>query len=82
MILASSVATKTLACQEFTYIDGLNDTYRRMGHAMVIRNESMLIIGGSDGFLHNEVIEIPLPSLVNETSASRDTCRGEHLNFP
>ena len=76
-----------LACGNWSYfLDPSWENLKRMGHSIIVRNKTLVITGGTNGFLLNDMIQINLPSLPAIESnicttcpnsvINRDTCRG------
>lgn len=65
------------ACESFSYVT-LEKSYKRAGHSMVIRNDTILIFAGSDGIFRDTVLTIPVP-LSNKTTAESDICKGKTI---
>lgn len=66
-----------LACNTWTSFTPPSNVHR-VNHGIVYRNHSLFIIGGSDGIMHNDILEVPLTSDLLLSSSSlkeRDNCR-------
>jgi hypothetical protein len=46
---------------------------------MILRNNSLVISGGSNGFTKSDVLTFPLPNVTLPPSLTRDICRGKDL---
>ncbi|KAI9017400.1 hypothetical protein BC832DRAFT_24124 [Gaertneriomyces semiglobifer] len=75
------IAVYDLACGGTTLIDPpapiSKELYKRMGHALVYRNAptpSLFAFGGTDGFLLNDVLQIPTATFHLGSSAGRTQC--------
>ncbi len=67
-------------CETFTY----NNTFtqkKRMGHAAIIRGQNLIIIGGSDGFLHGDIFNISLSFLLDQDTDSKEQCQSKIKNY-
>lgn len=71
-----------LACNKWYQVSSLK-MLNRTGGAAFIRNSSLWVIGGSNGFLFKDFTEIPL-SLANElpSKSARDKCRAKNYCSP
>ena len=63
------------ACQTWSSLT-VNNTFRRMGHALVARGRDLLVIGGSDGILSNDIVTMAIPAQTDAGIKSRDSCKG------
>ncbi|KAJ3408283.1 hypothetical protein HDV05_005061 [Chytridiales sp. JEL 0842] len=50
---------------------------RRRGHSMVLRNDTLFVLGGTNGFVLSDLVELRLPQL-NLSSIERDKCRANN----
>ncbi|KAJ3127207.1 hypothetical protein HK098_006659 [Nowakowskiella sp. JEL0407] len=72
-----------IACGIWTYSSlPILSSKQRMGHAMILRDSMLIITGGSNGMLQNDMFAIDLfkqplniRTLKNETLPKRDACR-------
>ncbi|KAI8842635.1 hypothetical protein BJ741DRAFT_704801 [Chytriomyces cf. hyalinus JEL632] len=67
-----------LACQTWNYIDVPDSQFlRRKGHSTIVRNNSIFIYGGMNGYLLNDVVELAIPA-TSLPSKDRDYCRSQY----
>ncbi|KAJ3401980.1 hypothetical protein HDU80_005529 [Chytriomyces hyalinus] len=67
-----------LACQTWNYIDVPDSQFlRRKGHSTIVRNNSIFIFGGMNGYLLNDVVELAIPA-TSLPSKDRDYCRSQY----
>jgi hypothetical protein len=52
----------------------MEDSQKRAGHSIVVRNDTILVFGGSDGIFKDTVLKIPIPSL-DIDSEQQDSCK-------
>jgi N-acetylneuraminic acid mutarotase len=71
----SVVEVLDVACNNWTNLVTF-PVLPRKGHGLIYRGESLWIFGGSDGILHNDVVEIPI-SLPITSNSTRNQCRGK-----
>ncbi|KAL5035576.1 hypothetical protein RTP6_003252 [Batrachochytrium dendrobatidis] len=62
-----------IACGTWSYYDDPTVTrYRRLGFGMVMRNNSLVLVGGSDGVLKNDIVQINLSTLPQPSTVPPD----------
>ena len=72
-----------LGCGNWTYYShDVLAKYRRMGFGMVIRNTTMVLVGGYDGVLHNDFVEIDLNQLSNTTLSNECGISNTAIQYP
>ncbi|KAJ3302728.1 Multiple epidermal growth factor-like domains protein 8 [Kappamyces sp. JEL0829] len=70
---SGKVKVLDLACNYWTTLQ-TTPAINRQGHGLFLRNQSLWVMGGTDGVLHNDLVEIPL-ALTLKSEQERNACR-------